>query len=191
MPLILELGDVLEARADALLLAVDGMARNKPDPARPIRGGREILGGNIASQFARRWPEDWEGMQPGIPFPIPIGRSAGIPWEGDCPWRLIVLASTLHHVGERSDAEKLAIIRSALTEALAITARHNAGSLAAAALKGGWRLPLADAVNEMFSAYRQAGHAARQITLALRAVNQDELDLFRGIAQQHGLITFP
>lgn len=185
MPLILELGDVLEARADALLLAVDGMARNKPDPARPIRGGREILGGNIASQFARRWPEDWEGMQPGIPFPIPIGRSVGIPWEGDCPWRLIVLASTLHHVGERSDAEKLAIIRSALTEALAITARHNARSLATAALKGGWRLPLADAVHAMFTAYRQAVHAAKQVTLILRAANQGELDLFSDIARKH------
>ena len=70
MPLVLQLGDLLGARTDAILLAVDGMARNKPDPARPIRGGKEILGGNLASQFARRWPEDWEDLQLEIPFPI-------------------------------------------------------------------------------------------------------------------------
>ena len=70
MPLILEVGNVLDAQAEALLLTVDGVALNKPDPAKPIRGGREILGGNIANQFARRWPEDWEDLQLEIPFPI-------------------------------------------------------------------------------------------------------------------------
>ncbi len=185
---ILELGDALDAQTGALLLTVDGVARAKPDPARPIRGGKEIFGGNLANQFARRWPEDWEDMQLEIPFPIPIGRSAGIPWDGECPWRLIVLASTLHHVGERTDAEKLAIIRSALTEALVIAARHNAKSLATAALKGGWRLPLADTVDAMFSAYRQAGHAAQQVSLVLRTMSQDELDLFAEIAGRHGLL---
>ena len=188
MPLVLELGDVLDARTDALLLTVDGMARNKPDPARPIRGGKEILGGNIVNQFSRRWQEDWEDMQPGIPFPIPIGRSVGIPWDGECSWRLIVLASTLHHVGERTDAEKIAIIRGALTEALAVAVRHNAKSLATTALTGGWRVPLADTVDAMFSAYRQAGSAAQQVSLVLRIANRDEFDLCAGIAGRHGLL---
>lgn len=188
MPLILELGDVLDAQTEAILLAVDGSARNKRDPARPIRGGKEILGGNISNQFAKRWPEDWEDMQPDIPFPIPIGCSLGIPWDGDCPWRLIVLASTLHHVGERTDAEKLAIIRSALIEALVIVVRHDAKALATATLRGGWRLPLADAVDAMFAAYRQAGRAVQQVNLVLRTTSQDELELFGDIARQHCLL---
>lgn len=187
MPLILELGDVLDAQTEAILLAVDGTARNKKDPARPVRGGKEVLGGNIANQFARRWPDDWEDIQPDIPFPIPIGRSVGIPWDGGCPWRLIVLASTLHHVGERTDAEKLAIVRGALSGALEIAVRHNAKSLATAALSGGWRLPLADAAGAMFSAYRQSGHAARKTTLVMRTANRGELDLFGEIAGRHGL----
>lgn len=54
MPLILELGDVLDAQTEAILLTVDGSARNKRDPARPVRGGKEILGGNISNQFAKR-----------------------------------------------------------------------------------------------------------------------------------------
>jgi hypothetical protein len=188
MPLIFEIGDVLDAQTDALLLTVDGVARNKPDPARPIRGGKEILGGNLANQFARRWPEDWEDMQREITFPVPIGRSVGIPWDGDCPWRLIVLASTLHHVGERTNAEKIAIIRGAWTEALAIAVRHNTYSLATTALKGGWRLPLADAVDAMFSTYRQASPAAQRVTLVLRALSQDELDVFTEVAGHYGLL---
>lgn len=188
MPLILELGDVLDAQTEAILLTVDGSARNKRDPVRPIRGGKEILGGNISNQFAKRWPEDWEDMQPDIPFPIPIGRSVGIPWDGDCPWRLIVLASTLHHVGERTDAEKLAIIRSSLIDALVIAVRHDAKSLATAALTGGWRLPLVDAVDAMFAAYRQAGRAAQQLNLVLRTTSQVELELFGDIARRHCLI---
>ena len=34
MPLILKLGDVLDAQTEAILLTVDGSARNKKDPAR-------------------------------------------------------------------------------------------------------------------------------------------------------------
>jgi hypothetical protein len=62
------LGDVLDAKTDALLLTVDGMTRNIKNTARPIRGSREILGGNIANQFAKRWPDDRDDMQSDIPF---------------------------------------------------------------------------------------------------------------------------
>lgn len=188
MPLILELGDVLDAQTEAILLTVDGSARNKRDPARPIRGGKEILSGNISNQFAKRWPEDWEDMQPDIPFPIPIGHSVGIQWDGDCPWRLIVLASTLHHVGERTDVEKLAIIKSAFAGALSIAQRHHVKSLATVALKGGWRLPLADAVKTMLSTYRQAESSIQKIDLILVTNDQGERDLFAEMARQYGLL---
>ena len=183
---ILELGDALDAQTGALLLTVDGVARAKPDPARPIRGGKEIFGGNLANQFARRWPEDWEDMQLDIPFPIPIGHSVGIQWDGDCPWRLIVLASTLHHVGERTDAEKLAIIRSAFAEALSIAQRHHVKSLATVALKGGWRLPLADTVKTMLSTYRQAESSIQKMDLILVTNDPKEMDVFAEMARQSG-----
>ena len=186
MPLILELGNVLDAQTEAILLTVDGSVRNKKDPARPVRGGKEILGGNISNQFAKRWPPDWEDMQPGIPFPIPIGHSVGIQWDGDCPWRLIVLASTLHHVGERTDAEKLAIIRSAFAEALSIAQRHHVKSLATVALKGGWRLPLTDTVKAMLSTYRQAESSIQKMDLILVTNDPKEMDVFAEMARQSG-----
>lgn len=188
MPLILELGDVLDAHTEAILLTVDGSARNKKDLARPVRGGKEILGGNISNQFAKRWPEDWEDMQLDLPFPIPIGRSAGVQWDGDCPWRLIVLASTLHHVGERTDAENLAIIRSAFAEALSIAQRHHVKSLATVALKGGWRLPLADTVKAMLSTYRQAESSIQKMDLILVTNDPKEMDVFAEMARQYDLL---
>lgn len=127
-------------------------------------------------------------MQPDIPFPIPFGHSVGIPWDGDCTWRLIVLASTLHHVGERTDAEKLAIIRSAFAEALTITQRHHVKSLATVAIKDGWRLPLADTVKAMLSAYRQAESSIHKMDLILVANDQGEMDLFAEMARQSGLL---
>ena len=81
-------GDVLDTNADALLLTIDGT------------NGME---GNLARQFARRWPDDWEVIQRDVRYPIPIGRTVAVPWEGDCPWQLILFASTLHHADVLDD----------------------------------------------------------------------------------------
>lgn len=187
MPLILKLGNVLDAQTDALLLTVDGMAR-KSDPAKSIGGSREILGGNVANQFAGRWPEDWADMHLDLPFPIPTGRSVGTRWDGEFPWQLVILASTLHNLGVSSDVEKLAIIRGAFAEALLIAQRHHVKSLATVALKGGLRLPLADTVNAMLSVYRQAEPSTQQMDLLLVTNNPEEMDVFAEMAKKYGLL---
>ena len=46
-------GDLLEVKSDAVLLTIDG-----------VKPGME---GNIARQFARRFPEDWQYLQRDIP----------------------------------------------------------------------------------------------------------------------------
>lgn len=89
MALELVTGDVLDAKADALLLNIDGAKRG--------------MEGNIARQFARRWTDDWEDMQRDVRYPVPIGRTVAVPWGGDCPWRLILFASTLHHLDVLDD----------------------------------------------------------------------------------------
>ncbi len=136
-------GDVLDINANALLLTIDG-----------AKAGME---GNIARQFARRWPDDWQVIQRDVRYPIPIGRTVAVPWEGDCPWRLILFASTLHHVDVLDDQQKRSVIRSALTEALRHCARLQVGSLAMAVMRGGWRMSDVEALQQMRTAYQTAG----------------------------------
>lgn len=143
MTLELVNSDVFDVRANALLLTIDGARRG--------------MEGNIARQFARRWPDDWEDMQRDIRYPVPIGRTFAVPWDGDCPWRLILFASTLHHLDVLDDRQKRSVIRTSLTEALQLCVRHQATKLATVLLQGGWRLSAEDALQEMRSAYHVAG----------------------------------
>jgi len=142
-------GDVLDTTTDALLLTIDG--------------GKSGMEGSIARQFAKRFPEDWEFMQRDLKYPVPIGRTVAIPWDGDCPWRVIMFASTLHHVGVLDDVQKLRVIRSACAEALQLCVRLRINSLATAVLQGGWRLSAQQALSEMKLAYQ--GAACPQVKL--------------------------
>lgn len=157
MALELVTGNVLDARADALLLTIDGAKRG--------------MEGNIARQFARRWPDDWEDMQRDVRYPVPIGRTVAVPWDGDCPWRLILFASTLHHLDVLDDRQKRSVIRTSLTEALQLCVRHHATTLAMALLQGGWRLSAENALQEMRSTYHVAG--CPQVRLAVCQMAND------------------
>ena len=142
-------GDVLDTMTDALLLTIDGIKRG--------------LEGNITRQFARRFPEDLEFMQRDIKYPVPLGRSVAVPWYGDCHWRFLIFASTLHHLDVLDDQQKLAVVRSALSEALRHCVRLRINSLATAVLSGGWRLSAQAALLEMNSVYE--GAACPQVKL--------------------------
>ena len=97
-------GNALDARADALVLTIDGARRG--------------MEGNIARAFARRWPEVFEEIEEQIHYPVPLGRTVAINPESDCPFRTILLASTLHHLDVLSDKQKSSIIASALSGAI-------------------------------------------------------------------------
>lgn len=149
MTLEIVTGNVLDTTTDALLLTIDGAKRG--------------MEGNIARQFARRFPEDWEFMQRDIKYPVPLGRSVAVRWYGDCHWRFLIFASTLHHLDVLDDQQKLAVVRSALSEALRHCVRLRINSLATAVLSGGWRLSAQAAMIEMNSAYE--GAACPQVNL--------------------------
>jgi len=135
-------GDLLNSETDALLLTIDG-----------AKCGME---GNIARQFGKRFPEDWEYMQRDIKYPIPLGRTVAVSWDGDCPWRYILFASTLHHLDVLDDQQKLMVIRSALFEALNLCSRLCITSLATAVLQGGWRLDPEIALAQMKNTYQSS-----------------------------------
>ena len=160
MALELVSGDVLDVHTDAVLLTIDG---RKP--------GME---GNIARQFARRFPEDWLYLQRDVRYPVPIGRSVIVPWDGDCPWSHILFASTLHHLDVLEEYEKLRVIRLALTEALQLCVRHGISSLSTAVLQGGWRLSPEAALSEMESTYRSASCLQVRLVIVVPTVGNSE-----------------
>lgn len=122
----LHCSDILDFPAEALLLTIDGAA-----------SGME---GNVAQQFGRRWPEDWSEMRRHIKYPVPLGRTLAMAWEGDAPWRLYLFASTLHHADILTVDQKRAVAKSALAEAIRLCVRYKARTLASPLLTGGWRL---------------------------------------------------
>jgi O-acetyl-ADP-ribose deacetylase (regulator of RNase III) len=121
-------GNALDARADALVLTIDGARRG--------------MEGNIARAFARRWPDAFEEIEEQIRYPIPLGRTVATHPESDCPFRTVLFASTLHHLDVLTDTQKSAIIASALTEAVNLALKHRCRSVATAVMSGGWRLAL-------------------------------------------------
>lgn len=134
-------GDVLDARADSLLLTVDGE--------------RKGLQGNIACAFARRWPDAFEEIAAQIAYPLPLGRAVLIRAETDCPFQAVLFASTLHHLEVLSEAERARVTGMALQEAIGLARRHGMRSLASAVMAGGWRLPFDSALGVMLAT---AGH---------------------------------
>lgn len=133
-------GDVLESSGDALVLAVDGARRG--------------LEGNIARAFARKWPDEWDDVERRVRYPIPLGAVAGVTIEGECPWKILVLASTLHHVGILTDEEKRRIASSAFIQGMHTAKRMGARDVCLAPLSGGWRLDRDAAIALMEGTYR-------------------------------------
>ncbi len=134
-------GNVLDTPADALLLTIDGSKRG--------------LEGNLARQFQNRW-SDWQDMQRDIRYPVPLGKTVAVEWDGDCHWKYIIFASTLHHLNMHSDMEKRAIVTLAFFDAIHRCRALGIKSLSTTVLRGGWRLSLDDAFRGMQDAWKSS-----------------------------------
>jgi O-acetyl-ADP-ribose deacetylase (regulator of RNase III) len=136
-------GNILESRADAIILTVDG-----------ARAGME---GNVARAFQRKHPDAWEELELEFEYPIALGSAKIYPIHGDpgCNNRLCILTSTLHHIEVLETSEKLKVLSSALRTSLALASRRGANSVCSAVLSGGWRLQTTDALDEMVKTYNR------------------------------------
>jgi hypothetical protein len=119
-------GNVLDAEAGALILTLDGSAKG--------------MEGNICRQFSRKWPQVWEEIEAEIRYPIPLGNVFDYEPIGKCPFRVILLASTLHHKQVMCEAAKKSIVKSALMEAIRLAAHCGAKTVVTGLMKGGWRM---------------------------------------------------
>ena len=68
--------NVLESKADALLLTLDGQARGLRD--------------NVAHAFQRRWPDDYAafGSEPRFPVPLVLPRIGTRPVQFSAAYRI-------------------------------------------------------------------------------------------------------
>lgn len=141
MPFQIIHGNLLDSRDDAIILTVDGAAKG--------------MEGNLARAFERKYADTWEEIQQDITYPVPLGQVVPLNTYEDpeCPHRLVLIASTLHHLDVLRDAEKIRVIEAALLRALSLTAQKRYGSVATAVMTGGWRLPLCAAFESMLGVY--------------------------------------
>lgn len=163
MPIELIRGDVLSAKADALILTIDG--------------ARKGLEGNLARAFARRWPDAFMDIEDQIRYPVPLGRTVATQPENECGFRLVLVASTLHHIEVLSDAQKLGVIRTATLEALALAQRHQVARLAAIVMTGGWRLEFHAALSAMLDALRAMAVENSPMAIALHFLSNKDYEL--------------
>lgn len=134
-------GNVLDAEEEALCLTIDGAGPG--------------MEGNVARQFALRWRLLWQEIAEEIRFPLPLGSvfEFEVPDEyEDCPFRLIVLASTLHHQQLIDTSGRSAVVQAALGNTLKLLPRYGISSCASTLMKGGWRMSQDQAILAMSAA---------------------------------------
>lgn len=168
-------GDVLSAKADALILTIDGT--------------RKGLEGNLARAFARRWPDAFLDVEDEIRYPVPLGRTVATHPENECGFPLVLVASTLHHLDVLSDTQKLGVIRAAFLDALALATRHRVARLAATVMTGGWRLEIEAALGCMLDALKSTALTESRMALALYFLSYKDAELAAEIARCHRMET--
>jgi O-acetyl-ADP-ribose deacetylase (regulator of RNase III) len=165
-------GNVLDAKADALIITIDGAKKG--------------MEGNIARAFARRWPEIWAEIEEEIPYPLPLGEVFEYEPASESPFRLILVASTLNHKDTLTESEKKSIGRTALDNAITAAAGHGVKSIATAIMTGGWRLSQQSAFLSMTEGYEMALQAGNEIALAIYVLDANQYETIQSIARGMG-----
>jgi len=122
----LVLGDVLTAKTDALLVAMDGDA--------------EGMEGNIGRQLQRKIGEEaWEDLMAQLIFPMGAGTAQIAEFEGvaEVQFKFAVFAAAFLHATNEGASSTL---KASLDQSLKRARGAGARSIATAVLTGGWRV---------------------------------------------------
>jgi len=165
-------GNVLDAKAEAIILSIDGAAKG--------------MEGNISRQFALRWPKVWREIQDEMRHPIPLGKVMEFETAGDCSFRLILLAATLHHREVLSDAAKQGIIRDATEKSLSLAAKYSINTVAAPVMIGGWRLTMQSAYLSMIDGYESARRNNINVNLDVHILQSNNYEIIQSLANNIG-----
>ncbi len=131
----LHLGDALSAEADVLVAAIDGTIKPRVEQLDRVLG-------NIGRAFTKRFPSaDFvTELEAQLDLPLALGRAALVEVSA-CPFRAVVLVSSLHHVEHLDGTAKRALVRTCMTSALTLATKSGFQKISTAILQGGWRLP--------------------------------------------------
>jgi len=188
--LTIEFGNVLETRADVLIIPVDGTFVPRP------RQYDRLLG-NIGAQFLRRFPDPevledpeaqhWllEEIESQVDLPLQLGQAALVELPEEAPFRYAALVSILDHRGKLEPSGKRNVLAAAFTAALDQCEKASLETIATAVLHGGWRLPREEAATVMFG--QLANRKTPAVRLIIRTLEQDWLDEYRKLAAARGL----
>lgn len=159
-------GDVFGTRADAVLMTFDGMSPRH--------------WGNHAYRFGAIWDELFEEvMKPGAwRRKTPYGEVLVFERPelyDDCPFRWILLASTLF-TQPTPDDYKRAVMGRALMNALRAADRVGAGTVAGTLLRGGWRLGARDAFRVMARVYESFASTGGRAELLVHVLDPAEYE---------------
>lgn len=166
-------GDLFEACTDAIIMTIDGMRRS--------------LEGNIARQFAKKWPDVWAEVDDELSYPIPFGNVFDYTPVAECPFKLLLIAATLPHSGNLKDSYLKGVVRSAVVESIMRSADYGIDRIALALMVGGWRLTHDKAFIAMAEGYESVQHAMRkQIEMNIYIPDQQQYLHIRAVADSMG-----
>jgi O-acetyl-ADP-ribose deacetylase (regulator of RNase III) len=170
VPISVIQGNVLDAKADSLVITIDGAKKG--------------LEGNVARAFARRWQDAFWDIEEQIRYPLPLGRTVATHPENESGFPLVLVAATLHHIDVLTDSQKVGVIRSALTEAIGLARRNHANTVAMTAMTGGWRLDESIVLGCMFDVLRPLAQPDQSMTILLHMLSESSVQLAADVARQ-------
>lgn len=155
--LTVELGNVLDANAEAIIVNVDG--------------AHERMLGNIAHQLKGRIDDEaWEDLMDQVNFPIPLGRCVSAELEDDnVSFKHVIFASCLGHRNLYGGSNHMRYMHSALMDARMCALTIGVKSVAMAMATGGWRIGSRDAVNIVSNFPKKSG-----IEFKLRFIHESD-----------------
>jgi O-acetyl-ADP-ribose deacetylase (regulator of RNase III) len=165
-------GNVLDAQSDAIVLTIDGAGKG--------------MEGNVARAFARRWPETWEELEEEIPYPLPLGEVFDYEPVLECPFRHILIASTLNHKDTLSESAKKGIVRTALDNVINAATNCGIKTIATVIMSGGWRLSQPSAFLAMTEGYEMTLQSCKDIAIDIYIMDQKQYEIIQSIARGMG-----
>jgi hypothetical protein len=165
-------GNVLDAKAEAIILTIDGAAKG--------------MEGNLSREFASRFPGVWNEIQNKIEYPVPLGSVIEYETAGKCAFRLVLLATTLNHLEMISDPARQGIICDVTEKSLNIAAKYKINAIASPVLTGGWRLTMQKAFLSIVDGFERARQNGITANLDIHIMNMNHYKNIKSLAQNIG-----